>query len=160
MTNEQKAGWISVSERLPDEAGWYFAAFDPEQAREYGSASVVAETFYSEHGTWSGSTLAEDDVEVTHWQPLPPPPGSTDAAISAGPPHTVGKDEKALAAERERDEIPVILFDGPTVYANLNDYELERTRPANVSDVLNAIVRALRKAKASSLPDASQGTET
>jgi hypothetical protein len=44
-----------------------------------------------------------------------------------------------------RKEMPSILFDGPTVYANLTDRELGRTSTTNVSDVLNAIVRALRK---------------
>jgi hypothetical protein len=47
-----------------------------------------------------------------------------------------------------RKEMPSILFDGPTVYANLTDRELGRTSTTNVSDVLNAIVRALRKERA------------
>jgi hypothetical protein len=52
---------------------------------------------------------------------------------------------KSRELEGVRKEMPSILFDGPTVYANLTDRELGRTSTTNVSDVLNAIVRALRK---------------
>lgn len=67
--------WISVKDELPESDGWYFAAFDAGQAEAYGATSRTAETFFEiTYKSWSGSMLAEDDIEVTHWMPLPAPP--------------------------------------------------------------------------------------
>ena len=65
--------WISVEERLPEDAGLL----------ERGYARyLVWEKAYNNHviGFWYGKDLgwetqiAEDYSEVTHWQPLPDPP--------------------------------------------------------------------------------------
>jgi hypothetical protein len=56
--------------------------------------------------------------------------------------------ERECEALRRDKEMPSILFDGPSVYAALTDRELGRTSPENVSDVLDAIVRCIRKERA------------
>jgi hypothetical protein len=66
---DSAAGWISVEDRLPEDAA-FVAIFDPENTdMPVRTAQWLAGscTFESEYG-W----LAKD--EITHWQPLPAPP--------------------------------------------------------------------------------------
>ena len=49
--------------------------------------------------------------------------------------------------QAEVEQIPDVLFDGNAVYSELTDREKRRTSPENVSDVLDAVVRILRKEK-------------
>ena len=51
---------------------------------------------------------------------------------------------KPAAPEGSVQALPEILFDGPTVYGNLDQKAKARTSYENVSDVLDAVVRALR----------------
>lgn len=72
-------GWIAVGERLP------------ELNKDDVSAHVLVYTkrgqfsAYRTEGEWYVS-LYDDEVaiEVTHWQPLPPPPGSNEPAPDDG----------------------------------------------------------------------------
>ena len=54
-------GWIPVTERLPEEDGWYLAV----TVDHSGHIIVDAERFHTKDG-WGG--------KVTHWQPLPSGP--------------------------------------------------------------------------------------
>ena len=57
--------WISVKDRLPGKHGW-FLTFGPQRKR-----SVVH--FDDEDKVWADED--DYDIAVTHWMPLPEPPG-------------------------------------------------------------------------------------
>ena len=59
--------WIPVTERLPEEAGYYITAFSRGEA---GNNLYI--TFPDGSGKWYQNS--EDTGEVTHWMPLPEPP--------------------------------------------------------------------------------------
>lgn len=61
------AGWVSVKDRLPTANVEVWAWVKYRFGRVNG-----AETWLNEDGTWE---LSDDQRKVTHWMPLPPPPG-------------------------------------------------------------------------------------
>lgn len=65
---EKSSGWISVEDRLPD-CREIVLAFSPE-FKEYMMGQVFE---------WAHTVVCESDVyvliKVTHWMPLPEPPG-------------------------------------------------------------------------------------
>lgn len=67
LLREPARGWVSVTERMPEEGGEYIA-FDGETV--FGA--------YYEIGTsgtgWTDATEGYDDFRVTHWMPLPGAP--------------------------------------------------------------------------------------
>ena len=63
MTKENN-GWIKNSETSPCEDG-YFLVFCPEYEPQ-----VVVARYDADLGGW----LDYADDEISHWQPLPPPP--------------------------------------------------------------------------------------
>lgn len=56
-------GWISVKDRLPENMDWLLVCINGYQCSWVG---------YHEDGKWYDEDGGEQ--EVTHWQPLPPPP--------------------------------------------------------------------------------------
>lgn len=67
LREQKQPGWVSVTERLPEEKGEYIA-FDGETV--FGA--------YYEIGTsgtrWTDATEGYWDYKVTHWRPMPEPP--------------------------------------------------------------------------------------
>jgi len=68
--------WISVSDRLPDDEGDYWCAFnDPE----FGWSQYA---LYFDGRSWllEGPPLSGDEANdiVSHWMPWPPPPDTGD----------------------------------------------------------------------------------
>ena len=67
-SSENPNRWIPVSERLPEEDGFYLATFDGEICGEDEPISVMAEF---ENGKWVDD---EDDYQcVLAWMPSPEP---------------------------------------------------------------------------------------
>ena len=70
--------WISVDEKLPDE-GWYLTA----GTYSSGKPSMVEQLYYdSENDEWLASGAGKVIhmkyvLKVTHWMPLPDPPGDS-----------------------------------------------------------------------------------
>ena len=56
--------WIPVTERLPEEDGWYLV-----YRGEYGGICIVHYKVLKTKGKWMCKW-----EEVTHWMPLPEPP--------------------------------------------------------------------------------------
>jgi hypothetical protein len=50
-----------------------------------------------------------------------------------------------LETAKHKVTLPTLLFDGYAVWAELTDRERTRTTAINVSDVLDAVVRLMRK---------------
>lgn len=63
------AEWISVRDRLPEETGYYLIVCDsPYRGRKDG----INLSFYQHRAkNWK----ATNNLHVTHWMPLPEPPG-------------------------------------------------------------------------------------
>ncbi|EPB3663733.1 DUF551 domain-containing protein [Escherichia coli] len=59
-----KDGWISCSERMPDDAQWCVVN------TEYGYYVQC----WSEGQGWLGDDISIPECDVTHWMPLPEPP--------------------------------------------------------------------------------------
>ena len=60
-------GWISVDDRLPDDDAWYLVyhsrtIYKARSVSLFGSTEWVGASCHVVHG-------------ITHWQPLPSPPG-------------------------------------------------------------------------------------
>lgn len=76
--NTRASGWISCSERMPDEDSYKWAvgitstgrciAFQEHNAYENDTGGISVPTYLA-HGS-----------EITHWMPLPEPPGGDDNA--------------------------------------------------------------------------------
>lgn len=64
---EERQRWIPVTERLPEEAGYYITVFSKG---EVGQNLYM--TFADRSGKWYQNS--EDTGKVTHWMPLPTPP--------------------------------------------------------------------------------------
>lgn len=63
--------WISVEDRLPDEAGQYLVAYHPcIWARVDTSKTLVGMDSFRGKTTWAQRKYQR----VTHWMPLPQPP--------------------------------------------------------------------------------------
>ena len=61
--------WISVTERLPEDRGYYLVAYQDK----YNESTSIALDFYVNCGAgewWSN----EFTHNITHWMPLPQPP--------------------------------------------------------------------------------------
>lgn len=56
--------WISVKDDLPKQIGNYLVFID--------DINAIAWTFFNSNKKWCGQN--EYYNQVTHWQPLPPPP--------------------------------------------------------------------------------------
>ncbi|WP_273384497.1 DUF551 domain-containing protein [Actinobacillus porcinus] len=65
--NKENNGWISVDETLPELQGYYLV-FCP-----YWANSVCSVEFDLDLGDF-----LDFSDEITHWQPLPPPPTTND----------------------------------------------------------------------------------
>lgn len=72
MTWEQPR-WIPVSERLPDNTGWYLITFK----NSYGDDAIVCEMSYRKpENYWTDKDISRkilDNDEVLAWMPLPSP---------------------------------------------------------------------------------------
>jgi hypothetical protein len=67
-------GWVSVEERLPEDDGNYIITWHRESMFSYYSVGTAM--FFIEERGWSCEGDAVPDLRVTHWRPLPPPPGA------------------------------------------------------------------------------------
>jgi len=74
MSNDNKAGWIPVTERLPEDG--VPVAIVADRGRTPDNRGVVAAgELY--HGCWYHTLpglVVRQIADVTHWMPLPPPP--------------------------------------------------------------------------------------
>lgn len=68
----QEPRWISVSERLPEETGWYLVTFNV-----YGGGYAVGEMSYRKpENYWTRDNICKkvlDNDDVIAWMPLPEP---------------------------------------------------------------------------------------
>ena len=63
--------WISVEDRLPDEAGQYLVAFHPcHYDMVYADKTFVGMDSFRGKTSWAQRKYQR----VTHWMPLPQPP--------------------------------------------------------------------------------------
>lgn len=81
--------WISVDERLPQEHEDVILLILDEYDQiqyahgfywKYHKADRIVwnqnADFCTPQGGWDGATMDKDELNVTHWMPLPPPPRS------------------------------------------------------------------------------------
>ena len=68
-----KQQWIPVSERLPEDTGWYLVTF-----KAYGGGDVVSELSYRKpENYWTDADIScklLDNNEIVAWMPIPPKP--------------------------------------------------------------------------------------
>ena len=67
LREQERTGWVSVTERLPEEKGEYIV-FDGE---------TVFGAYYEINAfgtTWTDPTEGYYEYRVTHWRPMPEPP--------------------------------------------------------------------------------------
>lgn len=64
MSDQKANGWIKCSERLPEETGRYWVAFE--------SGETYFRYFTPKDGFYHPSH--DSDYSITHWMPLPTPP--------------------------------------------------------------------------------------
>lgn len=62
------SNWIPVTERLPDEDGWYLCFIYPVVLQGAGYCTILP---YDKNGFRTGYVYT---IDVTHWMPLPEPP--------------------------------------------------------------------------------------
>ena len=75
--------WVSVEERLPEKRGEYIVCAcdegEPIDERIWGDTVVICADYYDGTFTWyEGVTEYDISDIVTHWMPLPTPPGKED----------------------------------------------------------------------------------
>jgi len=67
-----KQQWIPVSERLPEDTGWYLITF-----KAYGGGDVVSELSYRKpENYWTDADISRkllDNNEIVAWMPIPKP---------------------------------------------------------------------------------------
>jgi hypothetical protein len=69
---EQANAWISVEDRLPEVGADVFVWARCLLNDNWGRWGTV-KGYYMGEGSWQHNFYG-DDVEITHWRPLPPPP--------------------------------------------------------------------------------------
>lgn len=63
--------WISVKDRLPEEAKEYLCCYKFQENDERVFIGTVFYHVFTEHPHWNDAGVG---LIVTHWMPLPPPP--------------------------------------------------------------------------------------
>lgn len=75
--------WVSVEERLPEKREEYIVCAcdegEPIDERIWGDTVVICADYYDGTFTWYEGDIEYDISDiVTHWMPLPAPPGKED----------------------------------------------------------------------------------
>lgn len=107
--------WVSVEERLPEKHSEYIVCAcdegEPVDERIWGDTVVVCADYYDGTFTWyEGNTEYDISDIVTHWMPLPAPPGKDNNVPTKGQ-----NEPLTLEQLREMDGEPVYIVFSPDV---------------------------------------------
>lgn len=66
--------WTSVTERLPEESGWYLVRLEYMEHACKVCFLKEEDKIRSHYPTWSEGSCELELEDITHWMPLPPAP--------------------------------------------------------------------------------------
>lgn len=77
---EKQTGWISVKDRLPEPGTGFVLVCANRKFRNITMVNALMLAEYSGEEGWILELFPDfSDVKITHWMPLPEPPGDSDA---------------------------------------------------------------------------------